>query len=387
MFEVTVLPACTNKNVAARHVPQGVKVDDALCNRNGFALISAIIKAPFNRVLFSEIAYLSKSKKWNRRSAVSLLKAVANVLLYKDQLVRYLKGHGEVDVIYCYWNEYAAFAAVEVKRLGFTNNVVSRIHRHDLYEENNRANYLPLKRQYLSNFDVIFPLSKSAKNYISAKYDVGQHNLSIAALGVSVPARERKLSKGHSFHVVSCSFCVPVKRIDKIIASLEGVARSRPRTTIKWSHIGGGVLFNNLKEMTEKQLLELSNVEYQLLGEVDNKAVKEFYKNNEVDVFVNLSESEGVPVSVMEAMANGIPAVAPDVGGINSLVHNKNGILLSEEPTIDEAVVAIVKIIDMPPAERLQMRYSAYDTVDRFFNSAKNYPAFIEKLNKVTLGR
>lgn len=49
-----------------------------------------------------------------------------------------------------------------------------------------------------------------------------------------------------------------------------------------------------------------------LLG---NQLVYDFYRNNDVDVFVNLSESEGIPVSIIETISFGVPVVATDVGG------------------------------------------------------------------------
>ena len=47
------------------------------------------------------------------------------------------------------------------------------------------------------------------------------------------------------------------------------------------------------------------------MGEVENKEAKAFFLNNAVDFFINASESEGVPVSIMEAMSASVPAIAP----------------------------------------------------------------------------
>jgi len=59
------------------------------------------------------------------------------------------------------------------------------------------------------------------------------------------------------------------------------------------------------------------------------------------DVFVNPSYSEGLPTSVMEAAAIGVPIVATDVGGTREIIeHGKTGWLIRErEPSqIAEAV-------------------------------------------------
>lgn len=53
------------------------------------------------------------------------------------------------------------------------------------------------------------------------------------------------------------------------------------------------------------------------------------YSEHPVDVFINLSTNEGVPVSIMEAISFDIPIVATDVGGTSEIVTDETGILVS----------------------------------------------------------
>ena len=56
------------------------------------------------------------------------------------------------------------------------------------------------------------------------------------------------------------------------------------------------------------------------------------------------SISEGIPVSIMEACAMGMPILATDVGGVNEIVYDGvNGILLPDTATVEEFVSAIYK--------------------------------------------
>ena len=84
-----------------------------------------------------------------------------------------------------------------------------------------------------------------------------------------------------------------------------------------------------------------------------NEEVMEYYKNNLVDLFVNMSESEGLPVSMMEAMSFGVPVIAPDVGGIKEIVDENSGWLLSCENCSAEFVEVINTLNSLQKGDRI----------------------------------
>ena len=60
------------------------------------------------------------------------------------------------------------------------------------------------------------------------------------------------------------------------------------------------------------------------------------------------SESEGRPLALMEAMAAGLPVVAPDVGGVAEIIVNgQSGILVPPHDT-DALVYAVLDLLDDP---------------------------------------
>ena len=118
--------------------------------------------------------------------------------------------------------------------------------------------------------------------------------------------------------------------------------------------------------------------------ESPNSEVLEYYKESNPSVFINLSSSEGIPVSIMEAMSFGIPCIATDVGGNSEIVNKKNGVLISKKSPINEVKEAILKIIDSSIENQLSFNTEAYATWENNYNSETNYNEFIKSIKNLT---
>ena len=64
------------------------------------------------------------------------------------------------------------------------------------------------------------------------------------------------------------------------------------------------------------------------------------------DIFINTTHFDNTPVSVMEAMALGLPVVSTNVGGIPYLLNDGTDGLLAADGEVSEMVAAIEKLID-----------------------------------------
>jgi glycosyltransferase involved in cell wall biosynthesis len=74
----------------------------------------------------------------------------------------------------------------------------------------------------------------------------------------------------------------------------------------------------------------------------------------QADIYIIPSHSEGMPISIIESMAAGLPVIATSVGGIPDLVlHKKTGLLVPPEKPVLLAE-AIRKLV-LSPAIRLEM--------------------------------
>jgi len=102
----------------------------------------------------------------------------------------------------------------------------------------------------------------------------------------------------------------------------------------------------------DRQFLESMAEQMGLSGNVDFRGfVGQDVISDELstsDVFVLPSFAEGIPVSLMEAMATGIPVIATNVGGVSELVVNhETGLIV---PASDEVSLtnAIARYVDQP---------------------------------------
>ncbi|MBI4146965.1 glycosyltransferase family 4 protein [Candidatus Woesearchaeota archaeon] len=68
------------------------------------------------------------------------------------------------------------------------------------------------------------------------------------------------------------------------------------------------------------------------LGEQDSAGIRKVLSYS--DVFVNPSYAEGLPTSVLEAGAVGVPVIATDVGGTREIIDDKTGFLIKPKDVL-----------------------------------------------------
>lgn len=151
-------------------------------------------------------------------------------------------------------------------------------------------------------------------------------------------------------------------------------------TPITWTHIGSGELQKELEGLALSKLSDKPNVTFHFAGQLTNKEVLNFYTTHPVDLFINVSATEGVPVSIMEAMSFGIPVIATDVGGNSEIVTGENGHLLSADPSANEVKEAIGFFVKLSNEERQRYIKNSRKTWEENYNALFNYQTFVSDL-------
>jgi colanic acid/amylovoran biosynthesis glycosyltransferase len=194
-------------------------------------------------------------------------------------------------------------------------------------------------------------------------------------LGVELPKQRAAKGAPNLLRVLSVSSCIQIKRIDRIIDALGLAAQRQTGLRVHWTHIGDGPLRRAL-EARAAATLPPAAVDFAFLGQLPSSGVHAFLAHTRIDLFVNSSESEGIPVSIMEAMSYGIPVVAPDVGGIAELVTSESGFLISGRAEPREIAAAMCH-----SREHLSRLGTAARTfIEQHYNASETYPSFVAEV-------
>lgn len=358
------------KKEKSRHIPKAISLLKLSERKRG--IVYGRIKVIFSKPFICGIKELYSYNKLNKCTLMELYKFVYAAYVHKVDIQTSLQNAG-IDVkdtiLYSYWMDSISLSIAMLKEEFGYKMSITRTHGGDLYDER-----LPWKHQFLRKYiteslDYVFPVSIRGKDYLDNR--IGIHsNVIPMHLGIDDWGGEDNFYKTNKVIIVSCFYISKVKRISLIIDALEKL-----EFEFMWYHIGAG---QELQYIQEQARLRLKG-SYKFLGNVSNSEVHTFYKKHSIDIFINASETEGIPVSIMEAMSHGIPSIATDVGGVRELILDQyNGYLLPKDIGGEELAAAINRMRLLPEALYMDMRKNARETFCQYWSSKKNFSEFYQ---------
>lgn len=279
-----------------------------------------------------------------------------------------------LDLWYFYWgtNSLNVLPFLEVHPKS-----VCRFHRYDLYGkdclggEHQLFQGLSAKKLRKAYF-----VSEDGMNYFSQKHKNITTSMKVSRLGV--PDRGvASASVDGVLRVVTSSNIYKVKRLELVARAIAQL------TTFKvvWTHFGDGPrsLVSEVKRAASKAG---NNVQVKFMGRVKNFELMRYYKANPVDLFINVSESEGLPVSIMEALSFGIPVIATDVGGTREIVNDDVGKLVSSSIS-DKQLAREISEFYCKKYGVTGVRESCRREWSQKVQDTKNYDEFIKDIKNV----
>ncbi len=170
--------------------------------------------------------------------------------------------------------------------------------------------------------------------------------------------------------IASCSSIIDVKRLDLIIDIL-----SQLNIDFYWVHIGTGELEEKIRKYASKKLKKEN---YKFLGRIDNSKILQTYIDYDVDYFINMSDSEGIPVSIMEAISLGIPCIARNVGGNPEVVNNEYGLLLNDIK--NEYINEFLSLRLQNTKKYQELSINSLEKWKKDYNAERNYIDFFKHI-------
>ena len=319
--------------------------------------LRALIRSPFCPELWRELTRMARDGQLNPVNAAKLL-----IFTVRGQRMAYwtrtMLRRNEPATLYAFWMSYEGYAAALCKRHDPRLRAIARGHAFDIDRARNPMNPYLMKRYMGRVLDGLYLISADAKARLLDCAVLPEVKLRVLGMGSSGPEATQRFPAPRFtdgvFRLFSCASLIPIKQVPLLIDALSLWRGGR----LRWTHVGGGPDEAAVRAYAARVLGNRHEIEFELTGTVEHERVERLYAVQPFDAFVNTSQSEGVPVSIMEAMRAGLPIVAPAVGGIPELVDEAVGCAYAPEGGA-EAVAAALQTIAGQTAEQAEAMRAA----------------------------
>lgn len=373
--KIVIVPTAVRDFSSRRIVGENVTVLE-VPNPKGILQIALKLVKNFGFTATSLLSEVSKSQR-----NIHLLKYYLYHIPYARQIRTILSELCQElkdPILYSYWMDTNAFAASLLKKRNPSLKLFVKSHGGDLYNERNKAGVIAFRESVYKEADGLFFISKHGYEYASSFYPDYSDKMAVFRLGTKDKGISPLPSSNTSFMMVSCSSLVALKRVELIAEVLNQV-----NLPITWIHFGGDrVAIRQLKTKLPKLR---KGFEIYWKGKVPNEEIQSFYKENAVDLFINLSSSEGIPVSMMEAISFGIPIFSNDVGGISEIVNDQTGMLISEGKKSEEIADLLSEFLKGNKTKDKDFRDGVKKYWNQNYSASQNHPKLIHELIKESL--
>ncbi|HNQ77840.1 MAG TPA: glycosyltransferase [Acidobacteriota bacterium] len=385
--DVTIVPL--RKGGEIRRTREGLKIETGFCemaSRKFQSVLRIMTKRIFWRLFLKEMTANPRvigSRSCLKKLFIHLYYCLnLKCWLSKQENGAFKNGAGQEEAVYySYWFDSAVTALCLLRESGFEGKVITRAHGFDLYEFRHARNYIPCRKMALEGLDKVVFISGNGLKYMKETYPEFTGKYCFFPMGIKDTVELSKPSTGSKFRIVSCSMMVPVKRVDMIARAVAMLGKADPNCEWEWTHIGDGPEREKIEQVCREN--REGKVRISLKGDMSNDEVLEFYKKEQIDLYIILSSSEGRPVALMEALGHGLPVVATDVGGVGEMVRDGvNGVLLPADLSVEEAARAITALKNSPEklaGMRKESRTAFRECADAEVNFGR-FSAFLESL-------
>ena len=220
-----------------------------------------------------------------------------------------------------------------------------------------KVNFLLLSRYFYK----IVTVSTDMQDIFINKYGFPRDIITMIHNGTEIPADTSLNMHNGIFRIGSIGRITPIKDYSLMVEIAKEIYRETNK--IRFELAGEGPELEKVRDLVGLYGLEKI---FFLRGFVNDRV--DFYKN--LDIYLNTSLHEGIPMSILEAMSYGIPIIAPNVGGLKEILEDGvQGFLVEgRDPKVFSR-----KCLDLYENVILKnsMKCSARDKIEKHFSNER----------------
>ena len=368
--ELTIIPI--GKDSTVRELPEGIRLDNSLCDRTLLQNVKAIMRMLKPRFL--------KEMLYNPKRPFKLAYLVDTVkYLFASNLVYYhlcdKAKKTQSALFYSYWTSYTPIAFAEYKRKHplTEHRFICRAHTFASFGPAVVNLYYPMRDYVFSYVDRFYVISSVLMKKLHEVYPQYINKFQLSRLGVVDNDSSSKKEETEYVELLSCSSIIPLKRVGLIYESVCQYAMLHPDQKFRWTHIGSGPLMEELETSTKTTV---NNLIVDLKGAMPNEEILKLYREKRFHALILLSIREGLPVVLMEAISSGIPVLATNVGGISDLVNDQTGRMVERDFSKEEFSEALHSVLENYDT----LSKSCHEFYLNTFCSDNNYRSFYKSI-------
>jgi colanic acid/amylovoran biosynthesis glycosyltransferase len=312
---------------------------------------------------FRDVELLEKPKTnfVHRGGLKYLSRAPALVYRGEFEIIRRVLLRRDPDLMHVYFGNTGVHLLPLIER--WDRPCVVSFHGMDVQRRETERGYESNLRKLLRLVTLVLVRSRSIGQRL-IELDCDPQRIRLNRTGIPLhgfPYLVRKIPADGAWRIVQACRLVPKKGLATALRAFARFAKAYPKS--KFLIAGDGPLRRDLEELVRQLDLQNGVIFLGFLGQTE---LRELYEK--AHVFMHPSElppdanQEGVPNSMLEAMATGLPVVATHHGGIpEAVTDGVNGWLVPERD--DEGLAAsLVKMVEDPERWKV-MGASASQTV------------------------
>lgn len=241
---------------------------------------------------------------------------------------------------------------------------------HSCYGDESQIYYKGLKylvyrsviQKSLDMSDAIWFVSKAGKNSCKLLYKIGESKCRVIYNGISPDfiekAHENRIINSRPYNITYIGRLERIKGVHMLIKAFASLCQ---QNDVILSIVGEGTARDELEALVNS--LDIGDKVTFYGQQVD---VHPFLSKASLFVYPSTCE-EVFGISLVEAMAYGLPCIANNVGGISEIIHDGDNGFLTSEPNEENIAMLINKVIGMYESGEIKhISYNAQKTADKF---------------------